>query len=348
MKYKTILLIIISGLITACANKTNTAVTFPEEIELSETPLTISKDSLARIEGIQCNDSLLIVWDFNSGKSFTLFNTHTEHCYGRFGDIGQGPTDIPLGCGGSINQGKYKITNCVTGYIAQYDVDSLCANINQAPQVLCRKTFNDDFFLSWAMPVNDSLFFGAGVFNSKNQYALFNNKEKIIDSNVMIFNAFNDLFNISSKMLSNQGRLTKAPNSDKFAFFLNNSSNIDFIEVANNKINVLKLQRERDPMYTPVQEGTSSMVVPDRNSPTGYIDVTSDENFVYALHSDKAISQKRSSDLVYVFDWKGNPSKTYKLTQEAYYITVNESGNRLYAAVKEEDGGWGIISYSIK
>lgn len=348
MIYKIITLLLICNLICSCSKKNDIGLVFPEEVELTASKLSISKDSLALIEGLQSNDSLLIIWDFHLGKSFTLYNTNTGYCYGRFGNIGQGPTEIPLGCGGYICQNKYKVFNCVVGYIAQYDIDSLCANINEYPKVLSRKTFTNDMFFTGIIPVNDSLHFGVGVYESKKQYVLFDNEGQTIDADVLIYNAFDDRFNKTQKILSNQGRLAKAPDSNKYAFILNHSSNIDFIEVIDNKINVIKLLRERDPLYVPMQRETTTAVYPDIDSSIGYIYVTAGNNFVYALYTDKKETEARSSNIVYVFDWNGNPVKKYKLAQEAYYITVNERNNQLYAAIREEDGGWDIISYEMK
>lgn len=348
MTNKIITLFFICSIICSCSKKANIGLAFPKEIKLTESDFSINKDSLAQIEGLQCNDSILIVWDFHSGKSFTMFNTQTRGCYGRFGDIGQGPTEIPLGCGGYISQNKYKIFNCSIGFIAQYNIDSLCINIKENPEVLCRKSFTDDMFFSAVIPVNDSLYFGAGVYESKKQYVLFDNKDLIIDANVLIYNAFNDLFDKSHKILSNQGRLTKSPDSNKYAFILNHSSNIDFIEVVDNKINALKLLRERDPLYTPIQEGSMKAVYPDKNSSIGYIDVTSEKDYIYALYTDKKMDQVRSSDIVYIFDWNGNPVKQYKLSRDVHFIAVNNFENKLYAAIREEDGGWGIIAYNLE
>lgn len=335
-------------ILLSCSKKTDTSSVLTRHIQLKESSFTVDKDNLAQIEGIQCNDSILITWDFHSGESFTLFNTLTGNCYGRFGTIGQGPTEVPLGSGGYIEDNQYKIFECSIGYIGQYNLDSLCRDIKYPPQTLSRRTFNEDFFFSAIFPINDTLYFGAGLCNSKDQYALFDNKNNIIHSNILVYNAFNPGFEKWHKILSNQGRMTKSPIATKFAFFLNNSSNIDFIEVTGNKINAIKLLREKDPMYTPIQNGTMRAVYPDRNAPIGYIDITSGEKYVYALYTDKPFDQSRSSDIIYVYDWQGNLTKQYKLTREAHYITVNETTNQLYCAVKEEDGGWNIISYIIE
>lgn len=341
-----IIALLFLALAISCQKQDNNKTTFQKKIQLVESDFIVNKDDLGRVEGIQCNDSFLITWDYHSGQSFSLFDSHTGKHLGRFGDIGQGPTEIPLPCGGYIIQNKYKIFSCSTGFIAQYDLDSLSININREPQILCRKVFTDDFFLSATVPINDSLYFGAGVYASKNQYVLFNQKGQIVDTNVLIYNAYNNLFDKSLKILSNQGRMTKSPSADKFAFFINNSSNIDFIEVTNKKINILKLLRERDPIYTPVQEGSMKMVYPDRKSAIGYIDIASGENYVYALYSDNTIEKGCRSNIVHVFDWNGNPKKKYILTKEAHYITVDEINKHLYAAVRDKDGGWNIIAYN--
>ena len=89
------------------------------------------------------------------------------------------------------------------------------------------------------------------------------------------------------------------------------------------------------------------MVFPDKNSSIGYIDITSCDQYVYALHSDKTIQNAYSSNIIYVFDWDGNPVRKYNLPKDAYYITVDNNGKHLYTAIKDDDLGWNIVSYTI-
>lgn len=334
---------------TSCKEQPRADFVFPEKFNLTTSDFPIDRNSLGRIEGLQGNDSLLITWDYHSGTSFSLFNNKNGEYYGRFGDIGEGPTDIPLPCGGFFVQDKYKIFSCSTGFIAQYDLDSLCNDITQKPSILCRRNFTDDFFLSSTIPVNDSLYLGAGVYQSEYQYVLFNKEGIVVDANVFIYNATNPLFEKAHKILSNQGRLAKCPTSNKYAFILNNSANIDFIEVKNDKIEIIKLLRKRDPVYTQRQESSMKIVYPDRDNLIGYIDVTAGEKFVYALYSDKTITNNYCSKVLYVFDWEGNPRKEYQLSYDAYYIAVDECHNYLFTAAKDpKDEGWTILKYIMK
>jgi hypothetical protein len=317
-------------------------------LELDEVAYNIDEEDLAKIEGIQCNDSSLIVSDYHSGESFTLFNLKTGQCYGRFGQIGQGPADIPLGCYGFAEKNSFHVFFHATSFVARYNLDSLFSNIRSNLLVLTRYNIPDAAF-SQVIPINDSLFVGAGVYKSTFQYVLFNNKNEIPDYQVEIFNARNDWFNAPNKFLSNQGRLRKHPDKNQFVYTLNNSGNIDFFEVVDNKIQLIKLLRKKNPLYKPVQQGDMSFVAPDRDGNIiGYIDVSAGNEYVYALYTDKKITNRYSSDMVLVYDWNGSLVKKYKLNREAYYITVNEHLNRLFAAVRNEDGGWSITSYEIK
>lgn len=83
----------------------------------------ISDDHLAQIEGIQCNDSNLMVLDYHSGKSFTLFELDSGRMIGRFGSIGQGAGEIPLGAYGYLEKSYIYIPYQPTEYIGKYDIE---------------------------------------------------------------------------------------------------------------------------------------------------------------------------------------------------------------------------------
>ncbi|MDR1379884.1 MAG: TolB-like 6-bladed beta-propeller domain-containing protein [Tannerella sp.] len=333
-----------------CSCKKNPGLTdrFPHEISLSEIGYSIDPEELALVEGIQCNDSSLIIFDYHSGKSFTLLDLETGRYRGRFGQIGQGPGEISLGCYGIVEQNMFHIFFHPTGLLAKYDMDSLRHNIDFRPSVLTKYDIPDAAF-SQIHPISDSIFLGAGVCHSEYQYTLFDKRNSILNAGIEIYNARYFNFNTPNKFLSNQGRLRKHPGSNRFVYTLNYSANIDFFEVTDgNRIEAINLLRQGNPRYNPVQNGKMSMVVPDLNSSFGYIDVSVSTDYVYALYTDRKVTEPCSSDIVLIYDWQGNPVKKYRLNREAYYITTNEKLNRLFAAVKNEDGGWDITSYEMK
>jgi hypothetical protein len=352
MKKVFIIVLLISYIFISCEKKYNSPLDlFPDEIKIQGSKSNIEKDSLAVIEGILCDNFSLIVCDYHSGKSFTLFDLEAGEYKGRFGAIGIAPGEIPSGCYGYIEKQTFNISYAPTGLVAKYCLDSLRANISYNPVILIKYKIPDARF-SKITPIDDTTFLGAGVYKSAFQYTLFNSSNDVLDFKVNIFNAQDEQFNDFHKFLSNQGVLRKHPSQNKFVYTINNSSNIDFIEISKNNINLIESIRFESPRLKPRQEGMFNIVIPESDNIVGYLDIAAGDNYVYALYTDKKFiddgGNSQSSNIVLVFDWSGKPVKKYRFDKEIYYIAVNEFSNKLYAAVKEDDGGWNIISYNLQ
>lgn len=308
----------------------------------------INEDSLALIEGITCDTNNIIVYDFHSGSCYTLFDNASGEYITRFGTIGQGPTDIPSPCFGYLSKRCFSVFNDQTRIIMQYNTDSLRSHsINSAVSCLTKYDIPDAQF-SRIITINDSLFIGAGVYKSRYQYVLFDKHNKVLSYDVDIYNSSDETFNVYTKFLSNQGVFVMHPHKNLFAYSLNFSSNIDFFQVENNKIHLIKSLRLGDPSYHSVVE--SQMFSADLTEKTiiGYLDISATSNYIYALYSDQKVYENgRKSNVVLVYDWEGNPVKKYILDTDTYYITADESHNRLFAAVKNANDGWNIITYTL-
>lgn len=324
---------------------------FPKQIDLIGDICNIDDDSLASIEDIQCNDSSLLVFDYHSGESFTLFDINSGKMVARFGTIGQGANEIPLGVYGNLEENDFYIHYDQTGYIGKYNIDSLYTNVDLSPSCLAKYKIQEAQ-LSRLVVMNDTLFLGAGTYKSEYQYLLFDKNSNVIDYAVDIYNVDENSLNKYHKFLSNQGKLRKCPGKNQFVYSINYSSNIDFFEIRNNKIDVIKSFRLKDPMYKPMQDGKYNRMIPLDDNIIGYIDIAPTDKFVYALYADKKISEDNvgndlSSNIILVFDWEGNPIKQYKIDREAFYIAVDGVSQKLYAAVINQNEGWSIICYSI-
>lgn len=307
----------------------------------------ISKDSLAQVEGLLSNSSNLIVFDYHLGKSYSLFDRHSGKMLGRYGTIGQGPNEIPLGCTGNLEDNIFYASDDQTGLVVKYNIDSLSKNIN-SPVVRLVKYQLPDAQLSKLIPLNDSIFLGAGTYKSEYQYLLFDANSKVLDYAVKIYNSDDQSYNKYHKFLSNQGKLVKQPKGSKFAYTVNLSSNIDFFQVNNNKIELIKSLHLGSPIYKPAQDGIFNRVIPTENSVIGYIDICAANKYVYALYSNaKWEESEGDANVVLVFDWSGNPVQSYKLSHKAHYLTVDEISGSMYTAAKNEEGEWMILSYHI-
>jgi hypothetical protein len=205
-------------------------------------------------------------------------------------------------------------------------------------------------FFSQIIPINDSLYFGAGSYRGEYQFVLFNSRSEVIDYNVEIYNSKENWPDIN-KYLSNQGILRKHPYENKFIYAIRESSNMDIVQISGNKINTIKSLRLRSPKYTPNNFGDTYQVTPDLKNSIGYIDVAVSDNYIYTLYTDKKMIDDNgnySSNEILVFDWNGNPVRKYRLEEDAYYLAVNEKKRTIYLAVHNKDaGGWTIETYSI-
>lgn len=352
IKLLSIILLIL--IVVSCGNELHKTpvILFSDLSKPREDVCGISDDYLAQIEGIQCDDSNLMVLDYHSGKSFTLFELNSGKMIGRFGSIGQGAGEIPLGTYGYLENNYIYISYEHTGYVGKYEIDSLCSNIEIRPKPLAKFKI-PEAQLSRIIPINDSIFLGAGTYKSEYQYLLFNKNSNVIDYAIKIYNEADVNMNKYHKFLSNQGNLRKRPGKNQFVYSINMSSNIDFIEIKDDKIELIKSLRLNDPIYKPIHDSKLNRVVPVKDNIIGYIDVCATEHYVYALYTDKKMydnnkSNSFSSNIVLVFDWSGNPVIKYELVQEAYYISIDENSRKMYGAIKNDTKGWSIISYNIK
>lgn len=91
------------------------------------------------------------------------------------------------------------------------------------------------------------------------------------------------------------------PEKHTFAGSINFSSNIDFFEIVNNKIELIKSLRLGDPINKPVNEEGIYYVDLTENTQTGYIDLSATSKYVYALYSDKKCTKITENQIPYWF-----------------------------------------------
>jgi len=319
---------------------------FENEVFLNPTYSYFEKDSLANPYCFEIIDSFLIVHDVFELKHFTLYNINSISCVKRFGNIGNGPGEVLIGHVLSVKQGKLYSHATLPNVLIQYNLDSLINYKSYHPTTIAKFEQIPKLFLSRFSPVEKSYFIGAGLYNSKYQYVLFNLKGEVLDSAQEVFNSkesYNDIY----KFLSNQGILKNHPTENKFVYSVSRSSNIDFLDVSNEKIHLIKSYRLDNPQFKPQELGNQSYSVNyDPHSVIGFLDIFPGKNYVYTLYSDKSVIDNKSysSNIVLVFDWEGNPIVKYILNKEVYYIGVDEDRKKFYTIQKDDDGGW-VIAY---
>lgn len=346
MRLKLVLLLVI---MCSCEEKPQTLLDlFPEAERLSQKESNVHEDSLASVEGIVCDDENLVVYDFHSGDSYTLFDKNSGEYVTRFGTIGQGPGEIPSGCYGYLSKKCFSVFDDQTKIVMKYYLDSL-RNNGMAGKPACLVKYRiPDMQISRLIAIDDTTFFCAGTYKSQYQYLLFDKDSKVLDYGINVYNAADNAFNMYTRFLSNQGDLVMRPGRNMFAYSVILSSNLDIVEIIGNKIELIKSLRLGDPICKPASNGIYQFADLTENTLVGYINLSATDKYIYALYSDKKIYESaRKSHIVLVFDWEGNAVKRYDLDADAYYIAVNEKDETMFAAVKNAEGGWSIVCYAI-
>ncbi len=313
-----------------------------KEMKISQTHQVINKEYLGQIEGICAKDSMLVTMDYHDGMSYTLFNSVSGDSILRFGEIGHGKGEIPLGCDISV---------CNDAFMAFDDETHIAATYIMNSDTVCLKS---DVFkykientqLTKLALTNNGMLLGMGTYMDKYQYVLFDRKGKVYDYAFELYNYEDKNFNKFHKFLSNQGKLVKHPSKDLYAGAVDFSSNIDFFSISKNKIKKTKEVREGNPDMKVESVGGLNRVIPTGKAINGFIDLAATESNVYALYSDELFKKiQYCSDTIFVFDWTGNVVCKMKMPNNVYYIAATSS--RLFTVEKDMDGYFIIVSYPI-
>lgn len=341
------------GFLSACNNKPPQTLgeLFPETVPLNEKrECLISEDSLGQVEGIVCDEENLVVFDTRSNQCFTLFDQQSGRQIGRFGNIGQGPLEILFGSSAYLANGCIVAYNDQSKTVVKYNLDSLRNGASDGAPVRLTKHQISDALISRLIPMNDSVFVAGGIYKSHYQHLIFDSNSQVLDYAINVYNVADSSFNVDTRFLSNQGYMAKHPVKNKFAYSINFSSNLDFFEVAGNKIKLIKSLRLGDPVYESLVEAKEQLFMarPTKETIHGFIELCATPKYVYALYSDgKIFEAPRETKIVLVFDWNGKPVKKLLLDTNAFHIAVNEKEQSLFAIVKNEEGGFSIISYAL-
>ena len=335
----------------ACNNKPSPTIEelFPETVSLNQRKeCLISEDSLGRVEGIACDEENLVVFDTRSNQCFTLFDQSSGRQIARFGNIGQGPLEVLFGSSGYLGKKCLIAYNDQSKIVMKYNLDSLrCGVIDGAPIRLTKHNISNAL-ISRLIPIDDSTFVAGGTYKTHYQHLIFDSYGRVLDYGIDVYNAADSSFNTETRFLSNQGYMAKHPYKNKFAYSVNFSSNLDFFEVVNNKIELKRSLRLGNPACESLVENGGQLFSarPTKESIHGFIEVCATPKYLYALYSDGKIYEvQRKSKTVFVFDWDGNPIKELLLDTDVFHIAVNEKEQNLFAVVKNEDGGFNVICY---
>lgn len=130
------------------------------------------------------------------------------------------------------------------------------------------------------------------------------------------------------------GQLSSSPTKDKFVFCAYAAKIFSFYKYINGNIQLIKEIQNSLPDYV-YGENMGMYMGTSKNTPITYLDVCATNQFVYLLYSGKTVGgdglNAFESNVVQVYDWRGEWVKTLCLSVNIKELTVSEDDKMMYA-----------------
>lgn len=142
------------------------------------------------------------------------------------------------------------------------------------------------------------------------------------------------------KMIQLRTGLAVKPDRNKFAAVTMLGAILEIYSIENNKIRLEKELKFYPPKIVINRSDSRSRIHPD--CMIGFWNAVATNDFIYTIFSGKTERDFQSTpllaDFVYVFDWEGNPVKSYTVPCKIKRLSVNEQTKRAYITTVDEEG----------
>ena len=145
--------------------------------------------------------------------------------------------------------------------------------------------------------------------------------------------------NIVGRMFFGRSRISIKPDNTKFVITMGGGAMLEIFSLAGDTISLIKEKR----FYPPKYELTNKIANPIASLPgmvPGFLYVCATDSYIYASFSDKLQGVSGTTDhYLYVFDWEGNPVKSYKIAGGLRCFDVDVENKRVYFAKSDAEKG---------
>lgn len=283
-------------------------------------------------------DNLLIVSDSDSGYNLKIIDLTTGQAR-RFCKQGRGPYEMKAPISTFSFDSKNRllyVTDNVNYY--RFSLDSLKGNVDIPLSYIEIKNNGGNFLHSTY--ANDGYVVGGSYENKVSTMNITNYKTT-------------QKYNYHNGPLVEQAFFYNHPNKSMCVYFESKSAAMGLVEYENGKIELNEKSWWKSEEKEVVSENIRK-TVPSMNPKNGFITSAVTSKYIYTLYSGKILKGRDpealmdffTSDMIYVFDWKGNPIKKYKLDRKVRSIAIDDKDEVLYAGSFESENSH-IIRYAL-
>lgn len=142
------------------------------------------------------------------------------------------------------------------------------------------------------------------------------------------------------KMIQLRTSLAMKPDRNKFAAVTMLGAILEIYSIENNKIQLEKEMKFYPPKILLNTSTSRSRIHPD--CIIGFWNAVATNDFIYTIFSGKTEKDFQNTpllaDFVYVFDWEGNPVKSYAIPCKIKWLSIDEQTKRAYITTVDEEG----------
>lgn len=323
-----------------------------KKVSLKSEHLNITDRITGRVHQIQVLSHYLILKNIENDTYFTLFDLNNPRKgYFKTGYMGQGPGELSNPGAVVIDDQAFKVLEGSNMRLITFHLDSII------DQTIPKYIPNTKSISLEVRPIVNLIKLNKSFYVTNE--VSFEQRFGLIDSlgrDVFRFGEFpkealeteSNPFYVSN--VAYQAELTSNANSSTIASATRYGEYIEFthIDAENKKAKLINRHIGQLPIYNNDDINGVPNFALNNESIAGYLSITSDDNYVYALYSGKVIrslnSQAYISDKIQVFNWHGDFLYEMALDKEISYIAMDK--NIIYG-LYETAAGYDIIKFNI-
>jgi TolB-like 6-blade propeller-like len=337
--------------LASCSSDNSTTFNkFPSTKIITGKRIEIDQNILLRSNRIFLADSILIVLEGKNEKYLYLFNVNNTKLIGTGGIKGQGPGELisPWLLIESNKKNSFCVYDMTTKRLNYFNIDSIRNNLNYRPNEYINFSPESGScnFPAW---ISDSVLVSPGIFSS--------GRLAFIDLNGKLLKRSGKVPDKKShKGVSNefvlqayQSVLTINPNTKDIAVCSRYADRIELYDSIGTERRIITGPQGFIPKYRIGKAMGSAVLIQDKKIRFGYIDVVSDEKYIYALFSGRTRLELQGKanygNFIFKFDWDGNPITMFELDSLLLSITIDKKNKIIYGITNDKNVK--IISYKL-